>query len=68
MSNTEVIEALEGGYRMPQPHNCPTKLYNMMLLCWANSPSSRPTFDDLHWQLDDFFTYEEAESDYREIS
>ncbi|KAK8404227.1 hypothetical protein O3P69_000351 [Scylla paramamosain] len=68
MNNTEVIEALERDYRMPRPAMCPTKLYNMMLLCWARSPSSRPTFEDLHWQLDDFFNLEEADSDYRDIA
>ncbi|MPC73930.1 Tyrosine-protein kinase isoform SRK4 [Portunus trituberculatus] len=68
MNNTEVIEALERDYRMPRPVTCPTKLYNMMLLCWARTPSFRPTFEDLHWQLDDFFNFEETEPDYRDIS
>ncbi|XP_050691816.1 tyrosine-protein kinase SRK2-like isoform X1 [Eriocheir sinensis] len=65
LSNVEVIQALETGYRMPQPKGCPTKLYNMMLECWAKKPSSRPSFEDLRWQLDDFFSIEE--SDYKDF-
>lgn len=68
MSNIEVIDMVEKGYRMDRPHKCPTKLYNMMMSCWAKTPACRPTFEDLHWQLDDFFAFEDAEPDYRDIA
>uniref|UniRef100_H2XNP4 Tyrosine-protein kinase receptor n=2 Tax=Ciona intestinalis TaxID=7719 RepID=H2XNP4_CIOIN len=34
---------IDGGY-MEQPKECPSKLYDMMLMCWHYSPSMRPTF------------------------
>lgn len=66
MTNIEVVQQVQQGYRMPQPKTCPHLLYNIMLECWANDPNSRPTFQTLHWKLDDFFTLEE--SDYRDLA
>ncbi|KAG8451571.1 hypothetical protein GDO86_003681 [Hymenochirus boettgeri] len=60
MTNPEVIENLEKGYRMPQPDNCPNELYDLMLLCWKESPEERPTFEFLRSLLEDFFTATEG--------
>lgn len=56
MSNLEVITALERGYRMPCPTNCPRELYNIMLECWQQAPEQRPTFEYLQGVLEDYFT------------
>ncbi|CAN2389892.1 Tyrosine-protein kinase HCK [Pristimantis euphronides] len=61
MSNLEVITALERGYRMPCPANCPQELYNIMLQCWQQNPEQRPTFDYLQGILEDFFTATESQ-------
>ncbi|XP_077586862.1 tyrosine-protein kinase Lck [Stigmatopora nigra] len=55
MSNTEVIESLEGGYRMPKPEKCSDGLYNLMCFCWRDNPETRPTFEYLRNLLEDFF-------------
>uniref|UniRef100_A0A7N6APX9 Tyrosine-protein kinase n=1 Tax=Anabas testudineus TaxID=64144 RepID=A0A7N6APX9_ANATE len=47
MSNPEVIQNLERGYRMPKPENCPDGLYNVMSMCWRESADDRPTFEYL---------------------
>ncbi|XP_078133632.1 tyrosine-protein kinase Lck [Sander vitreus] len=61
MSNPEVIQTLEQGYRMPKPENCPEGLYNVMCLCWRENPEDRPTFEYLRSVLEDFFTATERQ-------
>ncbi|KAK5857154.1 hypothetical protein PBY51_010417 [Eleginops maclovinus] len=61
MSNPEVIQNLERGYRMPRPENCPEGLYNVMCLCWGENPEDRPTFEYLRSVLEDFFTATERQ-------
>ncbi|KAL0969240.1 hypothetical protein UPYG_G00224370 [Umbra pygmaea] len=61
MSNPEVIQNLERGYRMPRPDNCPEDLYNIMHLCWKDNPENRPTFEYLRSVLEDFFTATEGQ-------
>lgn len=55
MSNAEVLQQLERGYRMPCPPNTPESLYQIMLDCWKKNPMDRPTFEALQWRLEDFF-------------
>ena len=55
MTNDQVLEALQQGYRMPHPMGCPETLHMIMLDCWREDPDSRPTFETLKWQLEDFF-------------
>lgn len=55
MSNAEVLQQLERGYRMPCPPNTPESLYQIMLDCWKKNPADRPTFEALQWRLEDFF-------------
>ena len=55
MIDAQVLEAIETGYRMPPPENCPELLYEIMTECWKRNPESRPTFETLQWRLEDFF-------------
>uniref|UniRef100_A0A8C2WT89 Tyrosine-protein kinase n=1 Tax=Cyclopterus lumpus TaxID=8103 RepID=A0A8C2WT89_CYCLU len=61
MSNPEVIQNLDRGYRMPKPENCSDGLYNVMGLCWRENPEDRPTFEYLRSVLEDFFTATERQ-------
>ncbi|XP_022097116.1 angiopoietin-1 receptor-like [Acanthaster planci] len=38
---------LMDGYRMSKPPNCNDEIYSLMLRCWEEDPSNRPTFSDL---------------------
>uniref|UniRef100_A0A8C6V517 Tyrosine-protein kinase n=1 Tax=Naja naja TaxID=35670 RepID=A0A8C6V517_NAJNA len=51
----QVLQKLDQGYRMPQPVNCPLELYNIMLQCWNVEAKERPTFETLHWRLEDYY-------------
>ena len=55
MNNRQVLEAVERGYRMPPPDNCPDALYNIMLSCWKREADKRPTFEHLKYQLEDYY-------------
>ncbi|XP_076834840.1 LOW QUALITY PROTEIN: tyrosine-protein kinase Lck [Brachyhypopomus gauderio] len=61
MTNPEVIQNLERGYRMPPPDNCPESLYDIMTKCWEENPENRPTFEYLRSVLEDFFTSTERQ-------
>ncbi|KAF6109410.1 LCK proto-oncogene, Src family tyrosine kinase [Phyllostomus discolor] len=61
MTNPEVIQNLERGYRMVRPDNCPEELYQIMIQCWKEHPEDRPTFDYLRSVLEDFFTATEGQ-------
>ncbi|XP_027028480.2 tyrosine-protein kinase SRK3 [Tachysurus fulvidraco] len=45
------IQAVQRGYRMKRPADCPETLYDIMLLCWNHNPDERPTFMDLQERL-----------------
>ncbi|XP_032704843.1 ephrin type-A receptor 5 isoform X5 [Lontra canadensis] len=52
MTNQDVIKAVEEGYRLPSPMDCPAALYQLMLDCWQKDRSSRPKFDEIVNMLD----------------
>ncbi|XP_054020821.1 ephrin type-A receptor 5 isoform X7 [Dryobates pubescens] len=52
MTNQDVIKAVEEGYRLPSPMDCPAALYQLMLDCWQKDRNSRPKFDDIVSMLD----------------
>ncbi|XP_033116488.1 tyrosine-protein kinase SRK2-like [Anneissia japonica] len=64
LSNSEVLDQLQRGYRMPKPVHCPDSLYRIMMQCWLEDPRERPTFEFLYHFLDDYFVSTEPE--YRE--
>lgn len=41
MTNAEVLQQVEKGYRMPPPPHCPPALYALMLDCWHKDPEKR---------------------------
>ncbi|KRY70671.1 Ephrin type-A receptor 4-A, partial [Trichinella pseudospiralis] len=53
-TNQEVVDAVDQGYRLPAPHNCPATLYRLMLTCWDKDYTCRPTFHQLRCMLSDF--------------
>ena len=60
MTNAEVLEKIQTGYRMGCPLNCPKQLHDIMLDCWREEPANRPTFETLQWQLEKFFVTEDT--------
>eukprot|EP00045_Choanoeca_perplexa_P007890 m.72484 g.72484 ORF g.72484 m.72484 type:complete len:499 (+) comp14266_c0_seq1:132-1628(+) len=65
MTNAQVLQELEGGYRMPCPPGTPDELYKIMLECWLEDPVTRPTFETLQWRMEEFFV--NAEANYNDI-
>ncbi|KAG2468040.1 LCK kinase, partial [Polypterus senegalus] len=61
MTNPEVIRYLDRRYRMPCPESCPKQLYEIMLICWNESPEERPTFEYLQTTLEDFYVATEGQ-------
>lgn len=48
----QVIKAIDEGYRLPAPMDCPPGLHQLMLDCWQKDRSARPRFADLVSALD----------------
>ncbi|XP_016365403.1 ephrin type-A receptor 10 isoform X4 [Sinocyclocheilus rhinocerous] len=51
MGNQDVIKAIEDGFRLPAPVNCPPSLHQLMLDCWQKERTERPTFTLIHSAL-----------------
>ncbi len=66
MTNAEVLQQVERGYRMPCPPGCPENLFTVMIDCWKHYPEDRPTFESLQWRLEDFFVNTGA--NYNEVN
>ncbi|KAM9326984.1 tyrosine-protein kinase JAK1 [Gastrophryne carolinensis] len=47
MTVTRLVHVLEEGKRLPCPANCPAEVYQLLLKCWEQNPSSRASFKDL---------------------
>ncbi|XP_028988539.1 ephrin type-A receptor 4b isoform X2 [Betta splendens] len=52
MSNQDVIKAIDEGYRLPAPMDCPVVLHQLMLDCWEKGRSDRPKFGQIVSILD----------------
>uniref|UniRef100_A0A8C4ZH31 Tyrosine-protein kinase n=1 Tax=Gadus morhua TaxID=8049 RepID=A0A8C4ZH31_GADMO len=50
-TNTEVVEALATGLRLPRPRLAPDALYLLMEGCWRQKPGDRPSFAVLLHEL-----------------
>jgi hypothetical protein len=46
-TNSEAIESVLQGYRLPRPEECPENIYGLILSCWKTTPAERPTFDEI---------------------
>lgn len=64
LNNSETLNQVERGYRMPKPQRCPDSMYDVMLKCWNKHPEDRPTFEYLFNFFDDYFT--STEPSYKE--
>uniref|UniRef100_A0A8C0J0H0 Tyrosine-protein kinase n=1 Tax=Chelonoidis abingdonii TaxID=106734 RepID=A0A8C0J0H0_CHEAB len=51
MSNQQVVNQVERGFRMRAPPGCPVEVYDVMLRCWEASPSLRPKFSAIHQEM-----------------
>uniref|UniRef100_A0A452I358 Tyrosine-protein kinase n=1 Tax=Gopherus agassizii TaxID=38772 RepID=A0A452I358_9SAUR len=51
MSNQQVVNQVERGFRMRAPPRCPVEVYDVMLRCWEASPSLRPKFSAIHQEM-----------------
>ncbi|EDO33735.1 predicted protein, partial [Nematostella vectensis] len=51
--NFQVMDRVEGGYRLPAPMKCPKVIHNLMLDCWDKEKTSRPKFADIVRRLDE---------------
>ncbi|XP_067658531.1 ephrin type-B receptor 1-B-like isoform X1 [Haliotis asinina] len=51
-SNQDVIKAVEKGYRLPPPMDCPEAVHQLMLDCWQRERSHRPKFTQIVKTLD----------------
>ncbi|KAI2656449.1 Ephrin type-A receptor 4-A [Labeo rohita] len=49
---TRVIKAIEEGYRLPPPMECPLALHQLMLECWMRERADRPKFSQIVNMLD----------------
>ncbi|KAM9114680.1 tyrosine-protein kinase Fer-like [Pangshura tecta] len=51
MSNQQVVNQVERGFRMRAPPCCPVEVYDVMLRCWEANPSLRPKFNAIHDEM-----------------
>ncbi len=50
------LEVIVNGYRMPKPDGlCTDSFYKIMTACWRELPISRPTFETLENQFNEYF-------------
>uniref|UniRef100_A0A8C5H8I0 receptor protein-tyrosine kinase n=1 Tax=Gouania willdenowi TaxID=441366 RepID=A0A8C5H8I0_GOUWI len=52
MNNQDVMKAVEEGYRLPAPMDCPVVLHQLMLDCWERERAERPSFSQILNMLD----------------
>jgi len=43
----QIARKIQEGFRMPKPKHVDTRLYKIMLKCWEENPTDRPTFANL---------------------
>ncbi|XP_023687813.1 ephrin type-A receptor 7 isoform X3 [Paramormyrops kingsleyae] len=51
MGSQDVLKAIEDGFRLPAPVNCPAPLHQLMLECWQKERAERPKFSQIHSAL-----------------
>ena len=50
-SNSEVIEMIRARQILPCPEECPHRIYTLMMECWNEVPSHRPSFKVIHERM-----------------
>ncbi|KAM3171392.1 hypothetical protein ACTXT7_016712 [Hymenolepis weldensis] len=55
MNNTETLNQVSTGYRMPRPANCSEGVYEIMLQTWGATPERRPPFEYLRTYFEEYF-------------
>ncbi|MEQ2171805.1 hypothetical protein GOODEAATRI_014416, partial [Goodea atripinnis] len=54
LSDDDVLEGLKmGKLKLPAPDGCPSKIYKLMVRCWAPGLKERPSFTDIVHALGD---------------
>jgi tyrosine-protein kinase Src len=63
MTNSEIVDKIERGYRMPKPkdHFVYNSTYDLMLKCWSYTPERRPSFDFMFTYFEDFHAFEDVQ-------
>ncbi|XP_041954888.1 protein-tyrosine kinase 6 [Alosa sapidissima] len=56
----EIFQLISSGYRLPCPSKCPRHIYDIMLMCWSDSPEERPDFKELRSLLQSSCRYDEC--------
>ncbi|CAF3742200.1 unnamed protein product [Adineta steineri] len=52
IANTDVIDQIENGVRLPLPGTyCPPRLYTLLQQCWSYEPTNRPNFIEIESRL-----------------
>lgn len=59
-TNQEVIEMIRSRQLLACPSQCPPRIYSLMMECWHETPSKRPTAKEVHqklraWYLDNSY-------------
>ncbi|XP_022786877.1 uncharacterized protein LOC111327055 isoform X1 [Stylophora pistillata] len=67
ISNKELYKLLKTGYRMEKPDMCSDEIYNLILECWKEDPSERPTFRDLIPTLEEMMTKDTPYYDFDKL-
>ena len=50
-TNTDVIDMIRSRQLLACPEDCPPHIYSLMIECWHEIPSKRPSFHELHTRL-----------------
>jgi len=59
-SHRDLYNAIVSGRRPTVPPSCPQGLKELMVACWDDSPSRRPTFDRIYEFLSGFFVEQKS--------
>ncbi|XP_059085701.1 proto-oncogene tyrosine-protein kinase ROS-like isoform X2 [Tigriopus californicus] len=59
MTNLEVMTFVPNGGHPEIPPNCPERLKNLMLRCWAFHPDQRPEFKDCLQEVQELLVYQD---------
>jgi serine/threonine protein kinase len=52
IANTDVIDQIENGVRLPLPGtHCPKRLFDILQECWSYEPTNRPNFIQIETRL-----------------